>query len=49
MFTLEERLQQLERQVDRVDRSSPEEVISDLEDSIALTMAQVAQSESQVV
>ncbi|XP_038049075.1 uncharacterized protein LOC119722801 isoform X2 [Patiria miniata] len=48
VFTLEERLQQLQERVSQVDRTSPEENIVDLEDKIALTMAQVAQSENQV-
>ncbi|XP_022079146.1 uncharacterized protein LOC110973037 isoform X2 [Acanthaster planci] len=48
VFTLEERLQQLQDRVSQVDRTSPEENIVDLEDKIALTMAQVAQSENQV-
>ena len=48
VFTLEDRLKILQERVNRVDRMSPEENIIDLEDKIALTIAQVAQSESQV-
>ncbi|XP_077867489.1 uncharacterized protein LOC102805016 [Saccoglossus kowalevskii] len=49
VFSLEEKIQILEGQVDQIDQNSPEHQITDLEDKVALAIAQVAQSEQQVL
>ncbi|XP_071505685.1 uncharacterized protein [Diadema antillarum] len=48
VFTLEERLHQLELEVNSVDCTLPDDIMAVLEDKVALTVAQVQQCEREV-
>ncbi|XP_077997329.1 uncharacterized protein LOC144450559 [Glandiceps talaboti] len=49
VFSLEDKVKQLENQVEDINENSPEQQLLDLEDKVALAIAQVAQSERQVL
>lgn len=49
VYTLEERLLQLEQEVETIDDNTAEEILAALEDKLALTVAQVSQNEVEVV
>ncbi|XP_071823371.1 uncharacterized protein [Apostichopus japonicus] len=48
VYTLEERLLQLEQEVETIDDNIAEEILAALEDKLALTVAQVSQNEVEV-
>ncbi|XP_041467384.1 uncharacterized protein LOC121417713 [Lytechinus variegatus] len=48
VFTLEERLEQLEMEVNSVDCTLPDDIMAILEDKVAMTVAQVQQCEREV-
>ncbi|KAJ8019893.1 Rab effector MyRIP [Holothuria leucospilota] len=48
VYTLEERLLQLEQEVETIDDNTAEEILAALEDKLALTVAQVSQNEVEV-
>lgn len=48
VYTLEERLLQLEQEVERIDDNTAEEILAALEDKLALTVAQVSQNDLEV-
>ena len=48
VFSLEERIKQLESQVSQVDEDMPPEQMASLENAVARTVAHVAQSEQEV-
>ena len=48
MYTLEERIRQLEQQISNCDEETPGASLDDLEDEVARTVAQAAHSEQQV-